>query len=256
MTIRHDRSNRLRLALATALILTLFVPSRALADDHGSHGDHGEHGFHSFEIVPPDATFRGLTYPQWQARWWQWAASVPITNGTHPIFPGGDPTQGQSGNVWFLGAPSVSDGPEARRIEIPEGTALFFPAVNTECSTIEPDPFHGDNPAELRSCASGFADRSFDLHVRIDGQRIRNLDRFRRQSPVFTLGPVPADNILLAAAGATGQSVDEGSYVMVLLEEGTHRIRFGGSIDTSDIPGFPEVLRFDVVYRVKVTKAR
>jgi hypothetical protein len=253
MTIHHDRGNRRRLGLALAFALALCAPSRALADDHGSHGDHG---FHSFELVPPDATFRGLTYPEWQARWWQWAASVPIIDGSHPNFPGGDPTRGQSGNVWFLGAPTAGDELEVRHITIPEGTALFFPALNAECSTIEPFPFHGDNRAELRACAKDFTDRTVELHIVIDGQRIRNLERFRHQSPVFALGPFPADNIFGGDPGTTAPSVDDGFYVMVLLQKGTHKIRFGGAFDTSDLPGFLETSIFDVEYRVKVLKAR
>ena len=253
MTINSAQTNWRRFPLILAVILTLLTPSRVLADDHGNHGNHGDHGHHDFQIIPPNQTFRGLSYGEWQARWWQWAFSVPVTDGTHPIFPGGDIRQGQSGRVWFLSAPPpVTDKPEVRRIRIREGTALFFPAVNAECSTLEPFPFHGDNEPELRACAKAFTDRTFEMHVRINGERIRNLERFRHQSPVFTIGPLPENNILGLPAGTKGDSVDDGVYVMVLLEEGQHTIRFGASLDTSDLDGFSDVSSFDVVYRITV----
>jgi hypothetical protein len=247
MNLKASMKHRRNLVTVIAIVFALLAhPTIALAEN-----DLGD-----FLIIPPDAKYRGLTYPEWQARWWQWAFSVPVVNGDHPIFPGGNVLRGQSGRVWFLSAPPVTDGVEVRRITIPAGTALFFPILNAECSTVEGFPFFGSNEAELRSCASGFMDRGFDMAAKIDGVPVRRLQRFRHQSPVFTLGPLPGplpeNNILGLPAGTTGQSVDDGVYLMVVLPEGQHTIRFGGTFDTSDLEGFPPEVSFGVIYRIFV----
>jgi hypothetical protein len=186
-------------------------------------------------IIPPGAKYHGLSYGEWQAKWWQWVFSLPAAN--NPIIPGGDVLQGQSDHVWFLAGVF---GIEVRSITIPAGTALFLPIVNTECSTVEPPPFHGDNEAELRSCAKEFIDNTSDLAAEVDGVNVQNLAAYRHQSPLFTFGPLPEDNILGLPAGTTAQSVDDGIYLLLApLSVGEHMIHFtgtfevGGTIDTT-----------------------
>jgi len=177
-------------------------------------------------IIPPQAVFAGLSYSEWQARWWQWVFSLPATD--NPIIPGGNVLQGQSDHVWFLAGVF---GVEERSITIPPGTALFFPIVNTECSTVEPPPYHGDNEAELRACAKGFTDATSDLAVEIDGTSLMNLPAYRHQSPLFTFGPLPADNLLGLPVGTTAQSVDDGIYLLLPpLPVGEHTIHFTASV--------------------------
>ena len=52
-------------------------------------------------VIPHQATYQNLTYGQWQARWQQWAISIPAIP-SHPFFPGGNVLQAQTGSVWFL----------------------------------------------------------------------------------------------------------------------------------------------------------
>ena len=54
------------------------------------------------EILPPGEPYAGATLGEWDARWWQWAVSLPV-----PVNPNLDPTgercgYGQSGPVFFL----------------------------------------------------------------------------------------------------------------------------------------------------------
>jgi hypothetical protein len=81
-------------------------------------------------VIPHQARYQGLTYEQWQARWWQWAISIPFT-ASHPDQAGGNVLQNQTGRVWFLAG--VVGSVEVRSITIPSGIALFFPVVNVEC---------------------------------------------------------------------------------------------------------------------------
>ena len=186
-------------------------------------------------VIPHQATYQNLTYRQWQARWQQWAISIPATP-SHPFFPGGNVLQHQTGSVWFLAGvlESVPGTRENRSITIPSGIALFFPIVNVECSNLEPDPFHGDTPAARGACANSLIDHTSGLFATIDGRAVQNLQGFRGQSPDFTFGPLPDPNILLGntGVGLTGRSTDVGFYLLLTPQSvGTHTIRFGGTFD-------------------------
>jgi hypothetical protein len=177
-------------------------------------------------IIPPDARFRGRSYSEWQADWWKWVFSVPVS-APHPFIPGGHTLAGQSGNVVFLVGPGAF---EVRQVTIRAGTALFFPVVNAECSVLEPPPFHGDNEQALRACAKLWMDGTVDLACHIDGRAVNNLAAYRRASTLFEFGPLPAENILGAPEGATSPPVDDGVYLMVApLPVGAHEIDFTGT---------------------------
>jgi hypothetical protein len=105
-------------------------------------------------VIPPHAKYRGLTYGEWAARWWQAAFALPVVNGDHPVFSGG--AFGGEDGVVFLAAKFGS--PVEVDVTIAAGTRLFFPVINTECSVIEPPPFHGDDEASLRTCANDHID--------------------------------------------------------------------------------------------------
>jgi hypothetical protein len=141
--------------------------------------------------------------------------------------------QSQTDHVWFLAG--VVGSTEVRSITIPAGTALFFPIVNVECSTVEADPFHGNDQASLSRCANGHIDKTSGLAATIDGIPVRALDSYRGESPLFTFGPLPDPNVLgppPVAAGTIGSSVDVGIYLLLTpLSVGSHTIHFTGTFD-------------------------
>jgi hypothetical protein len=208
--------------LGLVLVTLLAVSSDALAK--GGNKNPG--------VIPPNAKYRGLTYGEWAARWWQEALSIPVVDGEHPLISGG--AFGGKGGVVFL---SGVGGGVTVEITIPAGTALFFPVVNSECSILEPDPFHGDDEAELRACANGHIDNTSGHFAEIDTVPVNNLDAYRVQSPLFEFGPLPAHNFfdffgLPAPAGTTSPSVDAGVYVLLApLKVGTHTVHFRGTFD-------------------------
>src|SRR5713226_1030898 len=120
-----------------------------------SYDAQAEGGNRNPRVIPPNARYRGLTYGEWGARWWQAAFSVPVVDGDHPLISGG--AFGGENGVLFL---SGVGGGVTIELTIPPGTALFFPVVNTECSVIEPDPFHGDDEVSLRACANDHIDNT------------------------------------------------------------------------------------------------
>src|SRR5436309_2476440 len=103
----------------------------------------------------------GNTYDVLSVEWWLWFFMEPTPD--NPV-AGAPCSNGQSGNVWFL-----LGGPPAVDCTIPAGTALFFPIVNTECSSLEPFPFHGDTPQQRQDCAKAWIDNVTDLAATIDG---------------------------------------------------------------------------------------
>lgn len=182
-------------------------------------------------VIRPDATFRGLSYAEWGAQWWSTVFSLPVVEGTHPYLTGG--AFGGDKGVVFLAALS---GGVTLEVTVPAGAAIFFPVVNSECSVLEPDPFHGDDEAELRACANGHIDNTSGLFTEIDGVPVQNLDAYRVESPLFEF-TLPEDNLfqffgLDAPAGTTSPAVDAGIYLLLApLRVGTHTIHVGGTFD-------------------------
>ncbi len=213
-------------------------------------------------ILPPNSRPGGLTYGEWNAKWWQWAYSMPVD--AHPLFDTADCSQGQSGNVWFLGSTFATDqGPEGEFIAnpdrtciIPPGKMLFFPVINVEGSTLEGN---GQTEAELREYAKWAMDHATDMSAEIDGKPVKNLEKYRVQSPLFTFGPLPENNVLQwlgfdAPAGTTSQSVADGIYLMLApLSVGKHTIHFKGTFKFTQEPdGFDLVFKQDVNYQITV----
>jgi hypothetical protein len=211
-------------------------------------------------VIPTNATFQGKTYGEWSAEHWKWTYSLPIDH--HPLTDTADCSTGQSGGVWFLGGTFTSSvdpsgvvvGVADRTCTIPVGKALFFPIINVECSTIEGQ---GTTDAELRACAQFFADHEQDLFCIVDEIPVKDLATYRVQSPLFTFGPLPENNIvqsfgLDAPAGSTSASVADGYYILLPPQsKGAHTLHFGGKlVFTEAEDGFDFVFILDITYHL------
>jgi hypothetical protein len=155
-------------------------------------------------VIPPQAHYNGMTYAEWSVAWWRWLISIPTDTPQNPFGPQNGPDCGNganAGKVWFLVGFFVplSDPPTVRTCNIPVGTALFFPIYNTECSTVEPDPFHLDlnHPT---TCVNSFFNGDFqsleNLKLTIDAQSINlNWDSHLITSKIFDFSlPNPLAN--------------------------------------------------------------
>jgi hypothetical protein len=216
-------TNRTRsaLALKSAVAAAVLAVLMATAPAHSAGRNPNP------DVIPPGSNYRGLTYGEWGALWWSTILSVPIVDGDHPFFSGG--AFGDDKGVVFLAAVG---GGATIDVTIPAGASLFFPVVNAECSVLEPDPFHGDDEAELRACANGFMDHTSGLSAVIDGAPVQNLAAYRVESPLFQFGPLPADNEFGAPEGTTSLSVDAGFYLLLApLTPGQHTIQVKGTVD-------------------------
>jgi len=237
---------------ATAMNITSLNPSAAIADA----------SCHASAIMPLSSRPGGLTYGEWNAKWWQWAYSLPVN--AHPLFDTADCSQGQSGDVWFLGSSFATEqGPSGeviaevdRTCNIPRGKMLFFPVMNVEGSPLEGN---GETEAELRDYTNWIMDHAIDMSAEIDGCPVENLEQYLVPSPQFTFGPLPENNVLQwlgidAPAGTTSISVANGIYLMLApLSIGKHTIHFEGTFEfTQDPDGFDFVFIQDVTYEIIV----
>ena len=217
-------------------------------------------------VAPVQSKPHGLSYGEWSARFWQWAFSLPVDG--HPLFDSADCSAGQTGHVWFLGGtavpfeitPGVLLGRATRTCTVPPGTALFFPLVNNECSTVPGDvlPGFGTTPAELQACAK-FASSFIvpgTLSATLDGAAITGLRQYDVTSPLYAFGPMPANNELAffglpAPAGTTGTSVSDGIHLFLdPLSKGSHVLKFYAELDLAPIGG-PKFIQ-DITYYLSV----
>jgi hypothetical protein len=89
------------------------------------------------------------------------------------------------------------------------------------------------------------------MSAQIDGRSVQDVGAYRVQSPLFTYGPLPDNNVLQsfgtnAPAGSTSLSVGDGVYLMLApLSVGTHTIHFHG-----EVPAFNFLL--DITYNLTV----
>ena len=181
------------------------------------------------KIFPPDGL---LT-----ADWWKWVIAIP--SEINPLLDetGDNCNVNQQGPVWFLvGTPgdtttgNLTTGDAERDCVIPEGKKILFPIFNTFCSELN-DQISGPQIEEgLRQCVENIINKVDILEASIDGKSITNFEKFRVQSPLFTIS-IPEDN----AFGITNftnipqKAISDGYWVEVkVLDPGEHTIEFTG----------------------------
>jgi len=92
----------------------------------------------------------------------------------------------------------------------------------------------------------------------IDGASVHNLQNYQVPSPLYTWGPLPANNVFQDPvnypAGTTSPSVSDGYFVMVApLSPGNHTIHFAGAIVFSAAKdGFDFTFIEDITYNLTV----
>jgi hypothetical protein len=241
------------------------------------------------QVLPPQAHPYGASYGEWGARWWQWLYGTP--KAVNPAFsPAGtaaspaavDCSAGQRGHVWFLAGTFLPTTPALapvtrddvyRSCTVSEGTAVFFPLLNTEADNLSCDA--SGTPTSLGLTAvqlTAYAATAVNdivpgsMAASIDGRAVPGLydgnSRYRSPSPWFSY-TLPADNVgtLFGCnfpAGTTppppGATAD-GVYLMLApLRPGTHVIHFGAE---TNVPagqvGGPSDFVQNINYTITVT---
>ncbi len=174
------------------------------------------------QIIDPGERYRGKTYSQLSAAWWQWVYSIPPSQNPVLDTNGAFAHLGQDGPIFFLAG--NFGGTTVREVSVPAGKALFFPLLNQSWVQFPTDPILPIE--ELRDIIASSTDNPRHLSCAIDGTAVRNLVRYRIESRVFSV-TLPSDNLLGLAAGTYEPCVDDGYYLLVEpLKKGRHTIHF------------------------------
>jgi hypothetical protein len=122
---------------------------------------------------------------------------------------------------------------------VPAGTPVTVLLFGSECSTVEPPPFHGGpDLASLLDCAVAFDDSvTRSLGISVDGNEIPDSQqRFRFRSGLVRLS-LPADNVLGAPAGPALSGVDGWMVMVKPLAPGEHDVNLDVDVDLSSVGG-------------------
>ncbi len=141
------------------------------------------------EILPPDASWGGLTLGEWEARSLQWVLSLP-----EEVSPWFEATKLR---LWTVRAGLLRRrGLAHRRVWWPRALRSTCGYRASVCSTVEPPPWFGRDEAELAACADdGLDGGPSELHASVNGQDVADLDAYRTTSPLFTV-TFPEDNVI------------------------------------------------------------
>jgi hypothetical protein len=186
--------------LLAAALLLLASPSVALAGQ-GGNGNPGNPG-----VLPPNADAYGQTYGEWNASWWQWAASLGFDLDA-PC------DTNQFWKAWFLAG--NFGGTSVRECTVPAGTPLFFPVINV---AYLPDP--GETEDDSRQAVNDYLDGVIALSCTVGGVPLQNLWAYRAVAPGY-FGLTFPDGWVLEPVLAGGYSV-----LLAPLPPGTYEIRF------------------------------
>lgn len=174
-------------------------------------------------IFPPDSAPYGTSYAEWTASWWKWILSAPIHD--NPVnYHAGVAAKIQRGPVWFLAG--TTEGIANRECIIPANKSILYPVLNFGATLADEPTLKTEQ--ELIALARREMDRISNLEIKVDGEKISDIQNYRIQSPVFDI-VLPENNLFGGLAGPT-RGVSEGYWLFLKgLPKGNHRIQSLGS---------------------------
>jgi serine/threonine protein kinase len=194
--------------------------------------ENSSHGNAFVVRAPGDPRLMGKTHEEWAVALWEWGLAIPLTNAAGIVHPWisststrFDISQGQKGDVWFLGAPF---GTTRRICRIPAGKSLFVQVFGVEASDIEAPPFYAAKD-DQRFKAQEWADHIVDPFCEIDHVLLPDMEGHRLQCGPFAFtAPTPW---IQGDIGGKGTAAGDGYFVFLApLRAGQHTIRFGGRV--------------------------
>ncbi|WP_434660742.1 hypothetical protein P5W99_10995 [Paraburkholderia sp. A3BS-1L] len=224
-------------APAIALVLTTALGGCGGGDSGAATGSAIAHdavttaAVTSTQVVPPNGTFEGQTYAQWETAFWQWALALPLGPLPHPFADCNNRpiSAGQSGNVWYWSSPDDVEVCNQSATIIPPGKTLFLSTLDVEASSLDAAPFFATTAAGQQAIAQQFANYIQNVFVIIDGNPVPNASTYRVATGQFTFtAPSPW---IFNTVGGTGTAVGDGYFFMLQLPPGSHTIRYGGTFN-------------------------
>lgn len=149
-------------------------------------------------LYPPDSSPLGLSFGYWSVKWWQWLLAIPKSKS--PVFDSSGINSGigqYSSDIFFLCQTMEGAIPTPnRRVRLKKGTSIFMPVINW-ISIAGKD---GYSDHELLETAKRRMDSISNLELKINGERLEHLEKYRFQSPFFNVF-LPNENILEVDSG-------------------------------------------------------
>lgn len=240
--------------IATIIIMTALTMSIS-APQAQSYGNPG--------IIPPNAKPYGMSYSEWATKWQQWGLSISKDQNPVMDMTGcANGANGQSGPVWFLagGFSPIIEGSTYtlianRDCAVPTGKAIFVPIIATFAYEYLDGPL---TPEDLDELVRINFEHITSLEATIDGVEIKNLWDYRAYSPLFQLGPFPANSLNDDPEGAFANAVSDGYFLILTpLSVGTHEIHFRGEAEfTEEQDGFDFKFISDITYKLTVVPGK
>jgi hypothetical protein len=168
----------------------------------------------------------GLSWENWAAIWCNWMLSIPKNRNPSLDSTGRNCAVNQDNeNVWFLTGTFGNVESVHRKCTMPAGRAILFPIL------VKEDSFAEDSrlvtSAQLIKRSRDATDKVVYMEASIDNMKLRNLENYRAQSPVFDLN-YPINNVYGVKSGLT-KSVCDGFWLFIKpLGIGRHHIHFRG----------------------------
>jgi hypothetical protein len=231
------------------------------------------------EAVSTHTPWQNMTQSQLTAVWWKWVLSIHVKDS--PLFDdtGANAFSGQPySDLLFLGGTfTVTQlqngdvvGEVTRSISVKQGTAFFFPLLNSEADNVCGRPRLGGNcfqvmqfphsfgVPELRSMVAVLQDPATGLHSTLtptDKQfkptgPTGNVGYARLQSPPFSFTLPATDNLYqpINVSGTVAPAVADGYYSFIsgTLAPGYYLLQFGGTLPINNVNTFTEVITYDI----------
>ncbi len=202
-------------------------------------------------VVPPTQKAFAMTYGEWTARWWQYVLGSPRDSNIVTDLTGQYCGLGQWGPVFFLAG--STGGTVVRSCTIPAGKGLLVPLLNF-AGAVPDDALTIEDVISGYSAAADMIDVD-TLSFTIDGISVRNLAKYRFQTPIFSLiGAAPSftsdggcvNTTPHCYEGFRAEAWADGYWVMLNpLSAGEHTIHF-----YAEVPAWGVVQ--DVTYHLTV----
>ena len=222
--------------------------------------------------------WQNLTESQLSAVWWQWLYSVPASKSPAIDTSGANAYNGQpySSLLFLAGTYTVIPqgdnvlGQVTRSITVKQGTAFFFPLLNTEfdnvgcrphlgmamgvfCSSGETPPPQVLGVPQLQALATAQENPASGLFAKLAScleasctttGEASDVKYTRLQSPPFKYTLPPADNLAMLfgynVSGTVSPAAGDGYYSLVAgtLLPGHYKLEFGGRLPINNVPNY------------------
>jgi hypothetical protein len=178
-------------------------------------------------VFPSSSKPYGRTMEQWVEYWIKWALSIPTKDNPAADESGKHCAQNQEGPAWFLAG--TFGGVARRKCTIPVRKGILFPIIAKECSFVEDEDLKTEVELIGRVKEAMNLVLKDKMQAYLDGEKVQNLQNYRKRSRVFNL-TFPPDNVYGVRAGTT-RSVADGFWLFLKpLPVGKHEIHFSGEL--------------------------